>query len=212
MGEGTIAARADVLAARAALDDELERLEASARAAVDIPAKVRRNPVRTAGLAAGAVFLFAGGPAKVLRGARNAIFGKPDPLPKSMLPKEIDKALGELGDDGKRVRGTIEREFAAYLKDKAPERKERGLGAVAALLLASAGKPVVQRYGRQLVEQLFSPDGPGFAAQLDKVRARRAGRDGETTDRDTGGAAPTPTSPTTTSPGAPKAGPSDGAA
>lgn len=174
MGEGTVAARADVLAARAALDGELERLEASARAGVDIPAKVRRNPAKTAGLAAGAGFLLVGGPAKVLRGARNVIFGKPDPLPKSMLPKEIDKALGELGSDGKRVRGTIEREFAAYLKDKAPERKERDLNAVAASLLSSVGKPVVQRYGKQLVEQLFAPDGPGFAAQLEKVRARRA--------------------------------------
>lgn len=178
MGEGTIAARADVLAARAALDGELERLEAAARAAVDIPAKVRRSPAKTAGLAAGAGFLLFGGPVKVLRGARNVIFGKPDPLPKSMLPKEIDKALGELGDDGKRVRGTIEREFAAYLKDKAPERKERDLNAVAALLLASVGGPVVRRYGRQLVEQLFAPDRPGLTEQLAKVRARRAAAEG----------------------------------
>jgi hypothetical protein len=174
VGEGTVAARAEVLAARAALDGELERLEASARAAVDIKAKVRRSPAKTAGLAAGAGFLLLGGPVKVLRGARNAIFGKPDPLPRSMLPKEIDKALGELGDDGKRVRGTIEREFAAYLKEKAPERKERDLNAVAAGLLASVGKPIVQRYGKQLVEQLFSPDGPDFASQLEKVKARRA--------------------------------------
>ena len=52
MGEGSDSARADVLAARAALTDELERLEASARAAVDVPAKVRRNPVKAAGVAA----------------------------------------------------------------------------------------------------------------------------------------------------------------
>jgi hypothetical protein len=174
VGEGTVAARAEVLAARAALDEELERLEAAARAAVDIPAKVRRNPVRTAGLAAGAGFMLLGGPMKVLRGARNAVFGKPDPLPKSMLPKEIDKALGELGTDGKRVRGTIEREFAAYLREKAPERRERDLNAVAAGLLGSVGKPIIQRYGRQLVEQLLEPDGPGFAEQLEKVRDRRA--------------------------------------
>ena len=49
VGEGTIAARADVLAARDALDGELDRLEASARAAVDIPAKVKRNPGRPPG-------------------------------------------------------------------------------------------------------------------------------------------------------------------
>jgi len=177
VGESTVAARADVLAARAALDGELERLEASARAAVDIPAKIRRNPVRTVGAAAGAGFLLLGGPKRALRGVRNAIFGKPDPLPKSMLPKEIDKALGELGDDGKRVRGTIEREFAAYLKEKAPERKERDLNAVAASMLSSAVKPVVERYGRQLLEQALDPDGPGFSEQLAKVRKRRAATD-----------------------------------
>jgi hypothetical protein len=194
VGEGTVAARAEVLAARAALDEELERLEASARAAVDIKAKVRRSPAKTAGLAAGAGFLLLGGPVKVLRGARNAIFGKPDPLPRSMLPKEIDKALGELGGDGKRVRGTIEREFAAYLKEKAPERRERDLNAVAAGLLASVGKPIVQRYGRQLVEQLFSPDGPDFASQLEKVKARRAaGQPPSADDAAASANAPTPT-------------------
>ncbi len=169
-----IAARAEARASRTALDDELERLEAAARAAVDIRAKIRRNPVRTAGAAAGAGFLLLGGPAKVLRGARNAIFGKPDPLPKSMLPKEIEKTLKKLGPDGARVRGTIEREFAAYLKEKAPERKDRDLAGVTAAMLALVGKPVAQRVGRQLAEQVLSPDRPGFEAQLDKVRARRA--------------------------------------
>ena len=174
MGEGSDAARTQVLAARQAVDDELIQLEASARAAVDLPAKVRRNPAKTAGLAAGAGFLLLGGPKKVLRGARNAIFGRPDPLPRSMLPKEIDKALGELGEDGTRVRGTIEREFAAYLKDKGPELRERDLGAVTAGLVASVGRPLVRRYGRQLVEQLLEPDPEAFARQLEKVRARRS--------------------------------------
>lgn len=173
MGEGTDAARTQVLIARGVVDDEIDRLEASARAAVDVKAKMRREPVKTVGLAAGAGFLLVGGPAKVLRGARNAIFGKPDPLPKSMLPKEIDKALRKLGDDGQRVRGTIEREFADYLEERAPERRKRDLNAVAAMLLAGVGKPLIDRYGRRLIDQLLSPDGPTFAEQLEKVRARR---------------------------------------
>ena len=179
MGEGTDAARAAVLTARGAVDDELDRLEASARAAVDVKAKIRRNPARTAGLAAGAGFLLVGGPVKVLRGARNAIFGKPDPMPKSMLPKEIDKALRELGDDGTRVRGTLEREFAGYLKEHGEERRKRDLSGVAALMLASVGKPLVDRYGRQLLEQLLDPEGPTVAEQLEKVKARRAAATGQ---------------------------------
>ena len=172
MGEGKESARAQVLAARALLGEELVRLEASARAAVDIPARVRRNPVKAAGVAAGAGFLVVGGPRRVLRGARNAIFGRPDPLPKSMLPGEIDKALRELGSDGERVRGTLEREFAGYLQATAPKRRERDLSGVIATLLGSVGGPVAQRYGRRLVERLFEPDTEGFAEQLARVRAR----------------------------------------
>ena len=180
MGEGKESARAQVLAARALAGEEINRLEASARATVDIKARVRRHPVKAAGVAAGAGFLVLGGPKKVLRGARNAIFGKPDPLPKSMLPDEIEKALKELGSDGVRVRGTLEREFASYLEEKAPERKSRNLSAVVALMLASAGKPVAQRYGRQLVERLFETEGEGFATHLEKVRARAGDATGRT--------------------------------
>lgn len=174
MGEGKESARAQVLAARALLDEELVRLEASARAAVDIPAKVRRNPGKTAGVAAGAGFVLFGGPKRVLRGARNAIFGKPDPLPTSMLPDEVERAVKELGTDGARVRGTLEREFAAFLEERAPERKGRNLGGVLTGLFASIAGPVAKRYGRELAEQLFATDDNAYKAQLEKVRARVA--------------------------------------
>ena len=100
MGESTSLARLQALAAREALDEELVRLEASARAAVDVPAKIKRHPVKSAGLGAGAGFVVVGGPRRVLRGTRHAIFGRPAPLPESMLPKEIDASLRRLGDDG----------------------------------------------------------------------------------------------------------------
>ena len=181
MGEGTsaprpavVAAREALLASRVSLDEELVQLEASARAAVDIPAKIRRNPVKAAGLAAGAGFVVVGGPKRLFRRARAAVFGPPEPLPKSMLPKEIDKALGKLGTDGDRVRGTIEREFAAYLDEKAPERQKRDLPGAVASLLTTAGRPFVSRYAKQLAEQLLSNDPDQLASQLGKVRARRS--------------------------------------
>ena len=46
MATETEAARDRVLAARAALGDELDGLEASARAAIDIPAKIKRSPAK----------------------------------------------------------------------------------------------------------------------------------------------------------------------
>ena len=181
MGEGTesaraevLAARAEVLAARGRLDEELVRLEASARAAVDVKAKVKRNPVKAAGAAAGAGFVLVGGPKRVLRGARNAIFGKPDPLPKSMLPREIDASLRKLGGDGARVRGTIERDFARYLDEKAPERKQRDLVGIIGGLLLTAGRPLAVKYGKQLAADMLRPDGPSFQEQIDKIRNKRA--------------------------------------
>ena len=175
MGARTDAARAEVLAARAGLDEEITRLEASGRAAVDIPARLKREPAKVLGTAGGAAFLLLGGPKRVFKGVRRAILGPDADLPKSMLPPEIEKTLKKLGQDGDKVRGTLEKEFAEYLDEKAPQRKERDLGAQAALLLGGALKPVVTRLGKQLAERALDPDGPSFAEGLKRARDRRDG-------------------------------------
>lgn len=175
MGARTDAARAEVLAARAGLDEELVRLEASGRAAVDIPARLRREPAKVLGAAGGAAFLLLGGPKRVFKGARRAIFGPNADLPKSMLPPEVEKTLKKLGSDGDKVRGTLEREFAEYLEKKAPQRKERDLGATAAVLLGGALKPVVTRLGKQLAERALDPDTSTFADAMRRARERRNG-------------------------------------
>jgi hypothetical protein len=154
--------------------EEIERLEASARAAVDIRAKVKRNPVKSAGIAAGAGFLLVGGPKRVFRGVRHVVMGPPEPLPKSMLPDEIEAALKKLGGDGERVRGVIEREFATYLEDTAPRRKEHGFRNTVALMVLPVVRPLAFRIGRQLADQVFAPGSPGFDEQLAKIRARAA--------------------------------------
>jgi hypothetical protein len=194
VGEGTsgaraevLAARAQVLAAREALDEELVRLEASARAAVDIPAKIKRNPGRTAGLAAGAGFLAIGGPKRVFRRAKRAIRGPEEPLPTSMLPKEIDAALGSLGTDGDRVRGVIEREFASYLETTEPARKSRNLGGAITIVTVAFLRPLVLRYSKHLADQIFSTDAKQYEDRLHAVRVRlgvepKAAPDGEDQD------------------------------
>jgi hypothetical protein len=175
VGARTDAARAEVLAARAGLDEELVRLEASGRAAVDIPARLKREPAKVLGTAGGAAFLLLGGPKRVFQGVRHAVMGKKADLPKSMLPPEIEKTLKKLGPDGEKVRGTLEREFADYLDAKAPQRKERDLGATTALLLGGVLKPVVQRFGKQLAEQALDPDKGTFAEALKRTRDRQNG-------------------------------------
>jgi hypothetical protein len=174
MGARTDAARAEVLAARAALDEELVRLEAAGRASVDIPARLRREPAKVLGAAGGAAFLLLGGPKRTLKGVRQAIFGKKADVPKSMLPPEVEKTLKKLGPDGEKVRGTLEREFASYLEEKAPQRRERDLSGVAAGLLGSTLRPVVARLGKQLAEQALNPDGPSFADGMRRARDRAA--------------------------------------
>lgn len=178
MGARTDAARAEVLAARAGLDEELVRLEASGRAAIDIPARLKREPAKVLGAAGGAAFLLTGGPKRIFKGVRRAILGPKADMPKSMLPAEIDKELRKLGDDGERVRAKLEREFAEYLDEKAPQRKERDLGGTASVLLGSALGPVVKRLGKQLAEQAFDPDGPSFAEGIRRARERRNGSNG----------------------------------
>jgi hypothetical protein len=179
VGTRTDAARSEVLAARAGLDEELVRLEASARAAVDIPARLRREPAKVLGTAGGAAFLLLGGPRRVFKGVRRAIFGPNAELPKSMLPPEIEKTLKKLGPDGAKVRGTLEREFADYLDEKAPQRRERDIGATAASLLGGVLKPVTERLGRQLAERALSPDGLTFADGMRRARERRNGASAE---------------------------------
>jgi hypothetical protein len=179
VGEGTsgaraevLAARAQVLAAREALDEEFVRLEASARAAVDVKAKVKRNPGKAAGLAAGAGFLAVGGPKRVFRRAKRAVRGPEEPLPVSMLPKEIDAALGSLGTDGERVRGVIEREFASYLKATEPARRSRNLGGAFTVVSVAFLRPLVLRYSKHLANQIFSTDAKEYDERLQAVRAR----------------------------------------
>ena len=196
MGEGTSLARPQVLvareevrlacdgvlAAREGLDEELIRLEASVRAAVDIPSKVKRHPVKTAGLVGGAAFIALRGPRRVLRGTRNVIFGRPAPLPKSMLPREIDESLKRLGSDGDRVRGLLEHEFASYLVATEPARRGKSLRGSATIITIAFIRPFVVKYSRRLADQIFATDGNAYAARLGAVRARLGGDEEKTPD------------------------------
>jgi hypothetical protein len=173
VGEATESARAQVVASRTRLDDEFVRLEASARAAVDVKTKVKKHPVKTAGVVAGVGFVAVGGPKRVFRGVKHAIFGKPDPLPKSLLPDEIEAAVSALGSDGAKVRGKLEREFGRYLRETAPLAKDRDLFAILVGLFALVARPTAVKWGKQLAQRAIDPDPEAFAEQVAKIKARR---------------------------------------
>ena len=187
MGTRTDAALAEVLAAREGLAEEIDRPEAAGRAAVDIPAKIRRSPAKAAAIAGGGAFLVLGGPKRVYRKARKAVTGREDaPLPKSLLPKDIDKALRKIGSDGDEVRGTIERDFAKYLDVRAKERRKEGIQAATIGILTAALRPIGIRAGKQIAERMLNPDPAAFDEQLRKVRDRTAAARGGKTGDDSG--------------------------
>jgi hypothetical protein len=164
------AALAEVRLARAGLFDETNRLEATLRDAVDIKAKVRRNPKKAAAVAGGAAFLALGGPRRVLRRARRAVFGAPDPLPASLLPDQVERAVQALGDDGSKVRGALEREFASYLASTG--KRDRRTMRLA--LLYTLG-PVARQAGVEGVKRLFSAEAGRVEELTERLRQARGG-------------------------------------
>jgi hypothetical protein len=115
MADSVAEARQEVELARHAVESELDDLGTSARAAVDIPAKVRANPVRTIGIGAGAAFLLLGGPRRALKAAEKRVL--PRRRPRQMLPDEIERSLKNLPEGRQEeVRAHLERDFAAYVR------------------------------------------------------------------------------------------------
>ena len=168
------AARDRVLAARAEFDAELTGLAASARDAVDIPAKVRRNPARTAAVAGGLAFLLMRGPQRLLGAARSKVFGRRAAMPTRMLPKEIEKTLDKLGKDGDKVRGTLERDFADYVKQRQRDRR-----AIPTVLLLAAARPVIGAVVRRTAEWLTAPPSDQPATRIGQLWGEVGARAGE---------------------------------
>jgi hypothetical protein len=96
-----------------------------------------------------------------------------------MLPKQIDKALRSLGDDGDQVRGLIEREFASYLEKSRPEREARDLKGTIAEIGGNLLRPASTQAGKRLAKELFSPESGGFAQATARINARREARKSE---------------------------------
>jgi hypothetical protein len=161
MGEATREARARVGDARVELGNEADALVAAARSAVDIPAKVRRNPGRTAALAGAAAFLALKGPQRLLRGVVRRV--RPAPArPRSFLPAEVDRILEGYGAEGETLRAAVEQDFAAYLRADSKERKlgrRQSGGQSFWKLFDTISTPVAQRAAKDLAGKLFAPLG-----------------------------------------------------
>ncbi len=161
----------EVRAARTGLDEEVARLKAAARSAVDVREKVRRNPGKAAGAVGGAAFVALGGPRRVVRGIRRRVFGAPAPLPPSLLPEKVERAVRALGEDGTKVRGALEREFADYLA--AARKKDRS--AVRRAFVAIA-MPIARRVVTNAIKRTLSGSSEGQPAERSPSRRRPTAR------------------------------------
>jgi hypothetical protein len=127
MAEGTMddpvaAARQEVVNARRAAEAELDEMGGAVRAAVDIPTKIKRDPVRYGALGAGAVFLGLNGPKRVLKMVEKRFF--PRRHVRQLTPNEVERAIAHLPEhDREEVRGHLERDFAAYLRREHPKHE-----------------------------------------------------------------------------------------
>ncbi len=156
-----IEARKQVRAAQAAFQDDMDALSDAARSAVDIPAKVRKNPVKSAALAGGAGFLLLGGPKRVLGAVVSRVVPKRtrDPYD-GLLPDEIERVLRDTGAaELPGVREALERDFADYLKrkGKAEDRRPKAADSLWRTYDAVVG-PMGTVAARLLVERLFAAD------------------------------------------------------
>jgi len=155
MATSTDHARDEVIAARQGLLDEAEGLRRSAIQTVNLPARAREDPARFGALAAGGAFLVLGGPRRLISRVRRVLLGAP--APKSLLPREIERAVEGLGKDSGAVKAQLDREFAEYLEERKADRERsmvRGMLAGAAGTLVST---LSQRAARRLADEVLAP-------------------------------------------------------
>jgi len=160
MATPTEESRRQVIAARQELGDGLDDLTLAFRSAIDIPAKIRKNPLQTVALAGGAGFLAVGGPKKVIRAAVHRIRPSTRRPHDGLLPKDIDKVVRRKGGPrADEIETALENDFADYLK-----RKGKVVGTE-----PNAGKSLWKTYdtivgplgalvAKQLVERLAAAD------------------------------------------------------
>jgi hypothetical protein len=112
-------AMVELEAARSAAAESLDELASATQSALDVPAKIRRNPGKTVALAGGAGFLMFGGPRRVARFLANQVRPPVRDPHDGLLPDEIERVLRDTGvADDPEVRRALDEDFAEYLEKK----------------------------------------------------------------------------------------------
>jgi hypothetical protein len=129
VGETLAETRVELAAQRSENDRTATELEARVRHALDFKARFRENPLPFIALGAGAVFLVAGGPKRVLRLARRRM--RPtsaeqayDALPKPMQAW-VDTLAAEVGPKAQQARAGLIEELQRWRHEPLKDKKAR---------------------------------------------------------------------------------------
>jgi hypothetical protein len=146
-------------AARAEMARSLDQLTSATHSALDVPAKIRRNPVKTAALVGGTGFLLVGGPRRVVRMVGRRIFPRrPDPHA-GILPPEIEKVLRDSGvAKDPEVRRALDKDFAEYLKTKGKYQPEPNAAASFWRTFDRVAGPLGTAGARVMVQRLMEAE------------------------------------------------------
>jgi hypothetical protein len=173
-------------AARSGVADALDDLTRATQSALDVPAKIRRNPAKAAALFGGTGFLLVGGPRRVVRAVGRRILPQPRPDPYAgILPDEIEKVLKDSGvAKDPDVRRALNRDFADYLKQKGKYRPEPSAAASFWRTFDKVAGPLGTAGARALVQRLMEAeqDRASLRSQS-RDRAREHGRAEKQADR-----------------------------
>lgn len=155
MAQTAAEARQEVVNSRKAVESELDDLGSATRAALDIPAKIKRNPVQTVGALGGAAFLLLGGPKRVAREVESRLFPQRREKVPSILPKDVEKTVNRLEPEERdKVRAHLERDFYTYLQKEHPTEPataRRSLWRTYDIVIGIVGAAAA----RELVKKLF---------------------------------------------------------
>ncbi len=158
MATSTKQAYEQVVAARRQLGHEMDELRLATRSAVDIPAKVKRNPVQTIGLIGGAGFLAVGGPKRVLKAIEHRVRPTKKDRLKGILPKDVEKVVGKHAANAEEVRQRLEQDFYDWMSKKRPQQAPAtGRRSFWKTYDALIG-PLGALGAKSLVERLLAPD------------------------------------------------------
>jgi hypothetical protein len=175
------AAHAELVAARRRLGVALDEMTSATQSALDVPAKIRRNPMKTAAIAGGAGFLLLGGPRRVLRFALSRVRPPARDPYAGLLPDEVEAVLRDSGlAADPEVRRALEADFAEYLRRKGRTEPVPTASASFWRTFDRVAGPLGTVGARLLVERLMAADKgrdrvgattPGVVPAKDKPRS-----------------------------------------